>query len=391
VGCLAGVLAAAGCQTNTGDAGCRINGQLVLPPTELSQLRDARLEPLGDGSFILIGHDDAAIRWAPLSWKDGLGPEQALPIPSGYRSPIYTLGDGGMLGDTILIGLVTDASNGTDAELHLLSAPSSEPGALPPGPAVITFRGAAGTVPGIALTASRMTKNAALTWVDAAEGVLNYVPVDASGTLVGSPVVLDRAFGFDCLGFFAGKSNVSVSYQRFADANSKPDWMISEVDVDGVYMNWSLPMESAGDMRCAVVTPTPLGYGLAWQDTSGSWLSVHTESNRHIQSYPFASATDFGGPDLQPPIVGLAPFASGAASSQIVDFGVGFQRVRSIEVWRLDYSGHRRPGALILPSLEGTMGNASSVVVGGHLTITYADYTPATQTGRRLLVDASCY
>jgi hypothetical protein len=393
VGCLAGVLAAAaGCQTNTGDAGCRINGQLVLPPTELTQLRDARLEPVGEDNFMLIGHDDTSIRWAPLGWNTGLGTEQTMPIPAGYRAPIYTLGDAGALGDTLLIGFITDAANGIDAELHLVSVSTAAPDVVPPGPAVVTFAGAAGTVPGVALTASRMTKNAGLIWVDTAEGVLSYIPVDASGTVVGSPVVLDRAFGFDCVGFFAGKGNVSASYKRFVDATSKPDWMISEVDVDAVYMNWSLPLvETSVDMGCAVVTPTPLGYGLAWQDTSGSWLSVHTESNRHIQNHPFASATDFGGPDLQPPIVGLAAFSSGVASTDIVDFGVVFQRVRSVEVWRLDYKGNRRPGALILPSLEGKMGNASSVAVGGRLTVTYADYTPATQTGRRLLVDASCY
>ena len=66
-------------------------------------------------------------------------------------------------------------------------------------------------------------------------------------------------------------------------------------------------------------------------------------------------------------------------------------RPPSVEVWRLDSDGVRRPGALLLPSLEGTMGDATAVVADGRLVVTYADYSPGAQTGRRLLVDASCY
>jgi hypothetical protein len=154
-------------------------------------------------------------------------------------------------------------------------------------------------------------------------------------------------------------------------------------------------------MHCAVMAPwktePSTGYAFAWQDASGSWLTVHVARSNdgmtpnRFNNYPFASATDFGGPDLQPPIVGLSAFPAGASQSTKVDFGVVFQRTRSVEVWRLGSDGVRRPGALLLPSQEGTMGDASSVTVGERLVVTYADYAPAAQTGRRLLVDASCY
>jgi hypothetical protein len=388
------VVSGAGCQTNVGDAGCRINRQLVFPPTELTQLPEARLEPLDANRFVLIGHDGSAVRWAVLSWLDGtIGAEQTLPLPAGYRAPIYALGNLETFGDTVQVGVLTDAANGTDAELHLITVPLDGPTTVAPGGALVTFAGAAGTVPQVALATGRLGTNAGLAWVDPAEGVVNYAPIDGTGAMVGSPNAIDSGQAFRCLAFSAGNDNVTASYQRFPDATSPPSWMISEVNVEGMFTNWSLPLAGLGgsEMRCAMVTPTPRGYGLAWQDATGSWLSVLNAMDRRIQTYPFASATDFGGPDVQPPIVGLAPFPTGSAENLTVDFGVAFQRPRAVEVWRLDDRGIRQPGALLLPSLEGNMGNASSVVVGQSLVITYADYTPAAQTGRRLLVDASCY
>jgi hypothetical protein len=396
--------AAAGCQTNTGDAGCRINRQLVLPPTELTLLRRASLLPLDSEHYVLIGHDDTAVRWATIDWMGNLGAEQAFPIPAGHRAPRYALGNAGTPGDTVLIGLVTDAVAGGDAELRIANVPVGGPTTVAPGPALVVFAGAAGSFPQIALTAGRLGMNAGLAWVNETEGVVNYIPVDGTGALVGTPIEIDRASAFKCLTFSAGNDNATASYQRFGDDAAKPPlWMMAELNVDGTFMNWSLPLSQPNvAMHCAVMTPWQTdvltGYALAWQDASGSWLSVHVARNERenttpnrVTNYPFASATDFGGPDLQPPIVGLAAFPAGATESTKADFGVVFQRTRSVEVWRLDSDGVRRPGALLLPSLEGTMGDASSVAVGGRLVVTYADYTPATQTGRRLLVDASCY
>ena len=387
------------CQTNVGDAGCRINQQLVLPPTELTQLWDARLEPLDQDHFVLIGHDDNAVRWARVGWDGTFGTEQVLPLPAGYRAPIYALGNASVFGDTVQVGAITDAANGSDAELHLITVPVDGPTTVVTGDALVTFAGAAGTVPQVALATGRLGRNAGLTWVDAdgVDAVVNYAPIDGTGALVGSPVVIDRGYAFRCLGFSAGNENVTASYQRFAEATSPAAWMISEVEVEGVVTSFSLVFPGlSGEMRCAAVSLSPVpgseGYALAWQDASGSWLSALNAMTRGILSYPFASATDFGGPDVQPPIVGVGPFLVGVAGIETVDFGVVFQRSRAVEVWRLNARGVRRPGALLLPSLEGNMGNASSVVVDRRrLVITYADYSPSADTGRRLIVDASCY
>jgi len=135
---------------------------------------------------------------------------------------------------------------------------------------------------------------------------------------------------------------------------------------------------------------------MVWQDYSGSWLSVYyppcdpadtskpCDGNERGQviSYPFASSTDFGGPDLQPPLRGLAMFGT--------DYAVVLERTLSVELWRLDGGGRRRNGALVFPSQAGDPGRVSSVTRSGLLTSTYADFAGAS-TGRRIIVDAQCY
>ena len=88
--------------------------------------------------------------------------------------------------------------------------------------------------------------------------------------------------------------------------------------------------------------------------------------------YPFASASTFGGANLQPPFAGLAPFGT--------DYGVLLARPLDAELWRIDQTGNRRPGAVIFPSINGNLGTVSALPVNG-LIATYADYT--SPAGRR--------
>jgi hypothetical protein len=99
-------------------------------------------------------------------------------------------------------------------------------------------------------------------------------------------------------------------------------------------------------------------------------------------SYGFASSTDFGGADLQPPLEGLAAFTS--------DFGVLAVLTHSVELWRVDRAGNRRSGSLVFPSLEGNIAGVSSVSAPSLMRATYADLT-GNGMGRRLVVDAVCY
>jgi hypothetical protein len=142
--------------------------------------------------------------------------------------------------------------------------------------------------------------------------------------------------------------------------------------------------QTTNSLTCSLAAPTSAGYALAWQDYSGSWLSVYSATIEKVMSYPFASATDFGGPDLQPPLRGLAQFGN--------DFGVLLAKTRTVELWRVNGFGERQPGALIFPSLMGILGEVSAVRAGSTLAVTYADYTDTQgAAGRRLYVKAACY
>jgi hypothetical protein len=102
--------------------------------------------------------------------------------------------------------------------------------------------------------------------------------------------------------------------------------------------------------------------------------------------YPFASASSFGGANLQPPFVGLAQFGT--------DYGVLLARPRDVELWRIDQTGNRHPGAVIFPSINGNLGSVSALPVNGFVA-TYADYTSpsgaATPAGGRVFLNAVCY
>jgi hypothetical protein len=100
-----------------------------------------------------------------------------------------------------------------------------------------------------------------------------------------------------------------------------------------------------------------------------------------VKSFGFASATDFGGPDLQPPLAGFAAFGP--------DFGVLFAKAHSVELWRVDQAGNVRGGAFVMPSVQGDIQGVSSVASPALLTSTYADLT-GVGTGRRVVIDSVC-
>src|SRR5436190_605390 len=211
-----------------------------------------------------------------------------------------------------------------------------------PGDPVATFSGGAGDPPLIAMGTSASGMYAGAAWIDSQSGLPTYVMVDGQGQVVGGePVALEDqlASSYTCLGFAPGKQELTVSYLRGTDDPMfGPSWLIDDIAADGTVSTLRLNVASAnGVMSCAraaLYNPPVAGaspeYAIAWQDTSGSWLSLYLgpELGMMVNSYPFASSTDFGGPDTQPPIAGLAAFGN--------DFGVLFARPHSVELWRLD-------------------------------------------------------
>jgi hypothetical protein len=388
---------AAACQADVGDAGCQLTRQVTLVGTPLTLLPDARLDQVGDGYF-LLGSDGSNVRWAAVSADGTLSGEQAQPLPPGVSSAYFAVAGVAAPGDTVLVGyLGTDAASGGGG-LAVIAFPAS--GAPPTAPAstVVPFPGGIPPASSVAMISSRNGMNAGLAWVDDVAHQVMVTTVNGLGMTTGAPVATSSSSGppFLCLGFSAGKDDLTVIYHAGTTAlkNQPPGWVIAEANEAGsVDSTTVLGLSGPMSIGCALVSPTAGGYGITWQDTEGAWLAEFVSQGMTLStSYPYASAAGFGGSNLQPPLVGLAPFGA--------DFGVLLARPLDVELWRVDEMGNRRAGALIFPSINGTFGIVSALApspatAGGPLVATYADYTsPAgapTPAGGRLFINAVCY
>ncbi len=348
---------------------------------------------IGSG-YALIGYDPAsnAVRWA-LGSDGTLGTEHAFGLPPGVTSPMFALAGtpAGTPGDTVLIAYVGTDTSATKGELALIAVPAD--GSPPQAPATTIHEFPKGVPPAssIVMTSSHKGGHAGLAWIDDAMGRVMYAAIDATGQMVVSPTpTASAAPDFSCLQFTAGKDDVTVVYYAAMANQGKPGWVIAEGnEAGGIDSSVSLTFERQMG-TCARVTATATGYGIAWQDSAGSWVSIYTTSdNKLTKEVLFAPANDFSGADLQPPIVALAPFGR--------DLGVLFQQPHDAELWRLEQTGDRRSGALIFPSAEGNLGTVSASRVGSGassaLTATYADYmgSGGVTAGSRLFVNATCY
>jgi hypothetical protein len=384
-----------GCDADVGDAGCRINHEVTLAGTPLTLLGNARLDQVTD-HFVLLGNDQSSVRWGTLDKEGNLSGEQAFALPPGVTQAYYAVAGAQTPGDTVLIGyLATDAASGV-GELALVAVPAGNPAAAPLPTPIVTFPAGVPDSTSVVMMSSRKGMNAGLAWIDDADGlpqdsVVKVATVNAAGMLTGTPVVttMNASPSFSCLAFSPGKNDLTVLYHSDAVALSQgpaPGWVIAETSEAGSVDSTTL-LSFGHPGNCALVTPTDVGYSLIWQDTQGGWLAVYTAGVSTVPApYPFAPASAFGGANLQPPFAGLAPFGS--------DYGVLLARPLDAELWRLDQTGNRRPGAVIFPSVNSVLGTVSALPVNG-LTATYADYTtPAGFTpaaGGRVFVNAACY
>jgi hypothetical protein len=383
-------LALAGCDAEVGDAGCQIMQEMTLAGTPLTLLGNARLDQVGDRYF-LLGNDQTTVRWGALDASSGLSGEQAFALPTGVTQVYYAVAGAEAPGDTVLIGyLATDAASG-DGELVVVAVPAADPTAASPPAVVVTFPGGVPDPTSVAMISSRKGMNAGLAWIDDAAGVVRVATVNAAGMLTGAPVVttMSATPSYSCLAFSPGKNDLTVFY--YSDhidlqSGTAPGWVIAETSEAGSVDSTTL-LAFGHPGTCARLTPTAAGYSLVWQDNQGGWLAVYTAgAATQPAPYPFASASTFGGSYLQPPFVGLAPFGS--------DYGVLLARPLDAELWRIDQTGNRRPGAAIFPSINGNLGAVSALPVNG-LVATYADYTTpagaASPAGGRVFLDAVCY
>ncbi len=399
---------------NVGDAGCQAFVQQQLPGTALTLLRDAQLLAGNDGSFVLAGADGPVVRWMTIAPDGTLGTEQVVPIPEGATfSALALAGTAADRLDTLLVGVVTASADGLSGELHFILSPLDGSPSSAMGPAVLTFPDQPEGPARLVMAAAKPRPsdspggalNAAVAWIDPAPAV-NLAFVDSGGVVAGGPVFVDGVQS-TCLAVTGDTidpaASFLVTFLRAGDTTATTSWEEGEVWADGsVRTSLGTVAEGNRTMLCAIGTPTSGNdYSFAWQDSSGSWLSVlsgrtiddlgNVSNEGSLVSHPFVPATDFGGPDVQPPIVGFAAVGRGGTRVFVGDYMVAFARPHDVEIWRLDWQGRRRPGTLILPSALGNLGGVSSVNTGRGMALTYADYDSSTTTGNRWLVNATCY
>src|SRR5262249_54422147 len=137
------VVAVAGCQTGTADTRCTTGRQGVLPrATPLPLWPEGRIDRL-EGGFVLLRADTSPGRWTATATLGAAAPEQAVALPAGTLRAFYALAGVGAPGDTVVVGALVPAANGTDAELRFIAAPIDGSAAGPAGAAVVTFPGGA--------------------------------------------------------------------------------------------------------------------------------------------------------------------------------------------------------------------------------------------------------
>ena len=229
---------------------------------------------------------------------------------------------------------------------------------------------------------------AGLAWFDREVTAIRFVTLDGAGRMLDEPATSEAGDAFSCLDFSEGKSDLTFTYDRSLEGAMPkvPSVIISEAAESG-HVDHILRLTVAmtvQNLTCSVVASTSTGYATAWQDYSGSWLAIFSNTATRPTSYPFASATDFGGPALQPPLRGLVQFGNG--------FGVVLAKPKTFALWRLNELGQREPGELVFPSLAGNLGEITAIQSGSALVATYADYTDMDHTaGRRVFLKAACY
>jgi hypothetical protein len=364
-----------------------ITQQRAFTASPLMLLKEVRLDLTGN-TYLLIGNDGDTVRWAKIDPASGqLGPERAQTVAPHRPGLWYATAGAQAPTDTILVAFAQTAANGSDLEVDVMPVAADGPGSTQPGPPVAVFPGAAAatSAPNLVLGSSRLGMAAGLGWVDATTGTVMFTALNGDGQpVVPAAVPIDTPAQVLCLSFVPGQGELALGYYELLTTAAAPQWLTVEAHEDGSTAG-SLVVPLASTLSvCPKVAAIDGGYAYAWQDTSGSWLGVYQTRTNRISTYPFVDAFYFGGANLQPPIAGLGPIGS--------DYAVIFAGAVSAELWRLDSSGVRQPGALVFPSMSGNLGTISAQPSAGNLYATYADYNDATAaSGQRFFLKTTCF
>jgi hypothetical protein len=313
--------------------------------------------------------------------RDGtVGAEQSYPLPPARPSALR--------GSPARQRRATPSSSASSSPPRTAPTPSfaSSPRrptdrlAPAPGPPVTTFGGARirSASPDRAWAPRPAACTPGAAWLDYQTGFPTYAFIDGQGRW-SAGAAHDHDDGrvlLQLLGFAPGKQELTVTYQHGPTTPGAPTWMIADVTVDGAVTPSTSTWPSRRDDE---LRPTGLydnggspEYAIIWQDTSGSWLSVYYGAQTgQVKSFGFASSTDFGGPDLQPPLSGFAP--SGRFRRPVREGPLG----RALA----GRPGRHAQGGRSCSRPAGNIAGVSSVASPGLLTSTYADLTGPGRAG----------
>jgi hypothetical protein len=380
------------CQSETPSVDCQLEENSAIAASPLMLSPTARVDRVAQW-FVLLGADGTSatmIRWATIELNGQAGPEHAVPVPAFTAGPWFAVAGDKTAGDSVLVAFGKPAATAADLDIFVIAVPSDGSAAASAPSLLTTIAGAAkaGAAVNVVMASSVTGMRAALAWIApttlpagtppprgpaAGAGVIKTLVLAGSGMPVAAPLPIETVTGSTCLGFAPGRADLTIGYLRYETPTTPPDWSMTELGDNGA-SEFSLAIPLATEApSCPHLAPTMAGgYVLAWQDISGSRIGVYDIVTNHFYPRLFVTAVEFGGADVQPPVMGLGEVSR--------DFAVLFARARSTEVWRIGALGTRRPGALSLPSVLGDIGQVSAIPLGGAVYATYADYS-GTSTG----------
>ena len=310
------------------------------------------------------------VRWAALDASGTLSGEQAFALPTGVTQAYYAVGGRRRRRATrVLIGLPRDRRG----QRRRRAGPRRRPrrrisAAAAPPVAVVDLSGRRSrlqVVGGDDLVAqgderrARLDRRRSRAWS-------TWPPSTPAGMLTGAAgrhldagdpqLLLPRVRARQ------GRSDRRLLQRpgRPRPTSTAPGWVIAETSEAGSVDATTLLGLRSPRRPAPGLTPTAAGYSLVWQDSRGR-LAGRLHGGRddaRRAPYPFASATSFGGANLQPPAR-----RPGAVRHRLRRAAGAPARRRALAARRR--SGSRRPGAVIFPSINGDLGTVSALPVNG--------------------------
>ena len=379
------VAATAGCPGTSYQTACTVE-PVKLAGSSLTLLKDARLDRVGDG-FFLLGSDGNNVSWASLTAAGHLGDEHTLAVPAHVDGPWLAMAGTAGAADHVLVAytVAPAASGDTTADLMIISANAD--GTAPSAPLVV------GQLPvGAALVSmgsGRGGMHAGLAWVAPATTVVGARIFDGAGQPVGADLALGTIGSTSsCLRFSPGRDDLTLGFLDLSGTPPAHAFVGTEINVQGTAgpsFRLSLGTKAAG---CVELVATDTGYGLSWhnQDVAVMAGIFNSETDQMFILNQVRSDAQVSG--------GVQAVAGYGWVGK--DYLVVIAHQSGAEAFSVNSMGGRTSGSVTFPSVNGFTGPLSGQPVGAAYYATYGDYMSAANLasgqgpGSRYFVKVTC-